>query len=290
MNKIEFLMDKYFNGLNNNKLNNYLNTYGKLIEIVDEECLTSLANEIADELNVLYEDERAEILLGFLNDYVNGEISKRTLYHCIIGACDRYSEDLPEHVLRVSHLVYRDVYDNLEADEHECDCANCTNCDCPNSGAEVAKEYDIPSIVRAIVDGKSEIIIDGEKVPYQVVLMVAELMDTTGLNEEGILVALKHGMFDGKIVEKVNKEELEEELEDDARVDEEMVKRVIDEVEEDNPGLHALVRMCRDFMDKLGINIDKQVIETVVERAKKDGLEVSEEEVSKIYKLIVGDK
>ena len=144
--------------------------------------------------------------------------------------------------------------------------------------------------MRAIVDGKSEIIIDGEKVPYQVVLMVAELMDTTGLNEEGILVALKHGMFDGKIVEKVNKEELEEELEDDARVDEEMVKRVIDEVEEDNPGLHALVRMCRDFMDKLGINIDKQVIETVVERAKKDGLEVSEEEVSKIYKLIVGDK
>ena len=91
MNKIEFLMDKYFNGLNNNKLNNYLNTYGKLIEIVDEECLTSLANEIADELNVLYEDERAEILLGFLNDYVNGELSQRTLYHCLIGAGARYS-------------------------------------------------------------------------------------------------------------------------------------------------------------------------------------------------------
>lgn len=301
-------MDTYFKGLNNKVLDRQLVNYGTLLKVVDESTLTDLATAIAQELGVIYNEENMCELQGYLADFVNNEISKRTLYHCIIGGCDKYSNDVPHDVVRISAMILSSVYGMDEEDDatddvkEGCDCANCDNKECANRGAKDVDQYDIPTIMEAIIEGKTDIRIDGKKVPYQVVLMVAELMDVTGLDEEELRLGLGMGLFDGKVVGRVNakvqdeaKEEVEPEVEEKDEVkpelDRERIKEIIADIEKECPGAKERAKKARAVLSILcdEEDVDKRIIEISYNHLKGIGFDVTLAEVEEVYKIIMNN-
>lgn len=294
MNTIKLQMDNYFAGLNLSLIRRQIKNYGRLVLALDEETLSDISLSIANELNVSYDETRLSVLNGFLNDYINNEIGERTLFHCIIGACDKYSKDLPEYVLEISHKVLESIYDGSD-EEHTCDCANCSNAECENSGAEAVTSYNLGTVMNGVLTGETTIMDGDVKVPLEVILTVANFMDSLNMEEAELKRAIKDGVFEGRIVETAKSEKVKEESEATSsepkktsdELNAEALKRAMELTERMSPGARKRMIEASKALKEIGIDVEGMITELITENSRRVGMELSQEEIATIISTVM---
>lgn len=294
MNNIKLTMDNYFNGLNLSLIRRQLNSYRILVNILEEDTLSNLVDAITINLNVRYEGVRISVAMGFLNDYVSEEISECTLFHCLIGACDTYSNDLPEEVLRVSHMVLEAVY-NGEFITGDAECEN----DCPDCKCEHKKEtsYDLPTIIKGILQGDATIMDGDTKVPGEVVLTVARFMDETGLDRDELINAISKGGFEGKVMDskkatiiKVLKStdfSLSNVEPKQTLIDKEAIRKAMKDTEKEKLGAFERMKKASEALEGIGVDVEGMLIKLVLEKAHAEGVSMTNTEAEVIVKAVM---